>query len=44
MEALQIVYQDHNSTFDEPLAKGSSFNIHECKLQMLFIEIFKVEK
>ena len=41
--ALRIVYQDHNSTFDELLAKGISFKIHDCNLQNFLIEIFKVK-
>ena len=42
--ALRIVYQDHNSTFDELLAKDGSFNVHDHNLQKLLIEIFKVKK
>ena len=38
-----IVYQDHNSTFDDLLAKGGSFKIHDGNLQKLHIEIFKVK-
>ena len=30
--AFRIVYQDHNSSFDELLAKGSSFKIHDRNL------------
>ena len=41
--ALRIIYQDHNSTFNEPLAKYGSFKIHDCNLQKLLIEIFKVK-
>ena len=41
--ALRIVYQDHNSTFEELLAKDGSFKIHDRNLQRLLIEIFKVE-
>ena len=41
--ALRIMYQDHNSTFNEPLAKYGSFIIHDCNLQKLLIEIFKVK-
>ena len=37
------VYQDHNSTFEELLAKGGSFKIHYRNLQRLLIEIFKVK-
>ena len=42
-KALRIVYQDHNSTFEELLAKDSSFKIHDRDLQRLLIEIFKVK-
>ena len=41
--ALTIVYQDHNSTFEEPLAKDDSVKIHDRNLQRLLIEIFKVK-
>ena len=41
--ALRIVYQDHNSTFEELLAKDVSFEIHDRNLQRLLIEIFKVK-
>ena len=40
---LRIVYQDHNSTFEELLAKDGSFQIHDRNLQRLLIEIFKVK-
>ena len=40
---LRIVYQDHNSTFEERLAKGGSFKIYDRNLQRLLIEIFKVK-
>ena len=32
---LRIVYQDHNLTFDELLAKGVSFNVHDPNYEML---------
>ena len=38
---LRIVYQEHNSTFEELLAKDGSFKIHDRNLQRLLIEIFK---
>ena len=41
--ALRIAYQDHNSTFNELLAKDFSFKIHDRNLQKLLIEIFKVK-
>ena len=41
--ALRIVYQDHNSMFEELLAKDGSFKIHDHNLQRLLIEIFKVK-
>ena len=41
--ALRIAYQDHNSTFNELIAKEGSFKIHDCNLQKLLIEIFKVK-
>ena len=39
----RIVYQDHNSTFDKLLEKDGFFNIQNCNLQKLFIEILKVK-
>ena len=41
--ALKVVYQGHNSGFDECPEKGSSFNIHECNLQKLLIKVSKVQ-
>ena len=41
--ALKILYQNHNSSFDEPLAKDGSFKVHDRNLQKLLIEIFKVK-
>ena len=40
---LRIVYQDHNSSFDELVAKKGSFKIHDRSLQKLLIEIFKIK-
>ena len=42
--ALRLVYKDYTSSFDDLLAKDSSFKIHERNLQKLAIEIFKVKK
>ena len=42
-EPLRIVYQDHNSTFQELLAKDGPFKIHDRNLRRLLIEIFKVK-
>ena len=36
-------YKDHNSTFNEFSANGGSFSIHECNLQKLPIEMFKLK-
>ena len=41
--ALKVVYQDHNSTFNELLSKVSSFKVHDHNLHKLLIEIFEVE-
>ena len=41
--ALQIVCQDHNSTFDELLAEDGFFIIHDRNLQKLLIKIFEVK-
>ena len=41
--ALGIVFQDHNPTFEELLAKDGSFKIYDCNLRRLLIEIFKVK-
>ena len=40
--ALRIVNQVYNATFDELLAKDSFFKIHDCNLQKLVKEMFKV--
>ena len=32
---LRIIYQDHNLTFDELLAKGGSFKVHDPNYEML---------
>ena len=42
-QRLYIVYQDHNSAFDDLLGKGGSFKTHDGNLQKLYIEIFKVK-
>ena len=42
-ESLRVVFQYHNPTFEELLAKGSSFKIHDRNLRRLLIEIFKVK-
>ena len=42
-KSLRIAYQDHNSRFNELLAKEDSFKIHDHNLQKLLIEIFKVK-
>ena len=41
--ALRIAYQDHNSTFNDFLAKDGSFKIPDRNLQKLLIKIFKVK-
>ena len=41
-EPLRIVYQDHNSRFDELFAKDGSFKTHERNLRKLLIEMLKV--
>ena len=41
--ALRIVYQGHNLTFNELLAKDGSFKIHDRYLQKLYIGTFKVK-
>ena len=41
--ALRIAYQDHNSTFNELLAKDGFFKIRDHSLQKLLIKIFKVK-
>ena len=41
--ALRIAYQDHSLTFNELLAKDSSFKIHDRNLQKLLTEIFKIK-
>ena len=41
--ALQIVYDDYSSTFQDLLNKNKSVTIHQRNLQQLAIEIFKVK-
>ena len=41
--ALGIVYQNHNSMFDELLTKDGFFKIHDYNFQKLLIEIFKAK-
>ena len=41
--ALRVAYQDHNSTFNEFLAKDSFFKMRDHSLQKLLIKIFKVK-
>ena len=41
--ALRLVYQDSKSTFIELLKKDESFTIHECNIQSLAIELYKVK-
>ena len=40
----QVVYNDKNSTFNEPLEKHGSAYIHHQNLQKLAVEIFKVAR
>ena len=42
-KALRILFQDHNPMFEDLLAKDGSFKIHDCNLQRLLIEMFKVK-
>ena len=39
--ALRLVYTDYHSTYDQLLAKDSSYKIHHRNLQRLPIEIYK---
>ena len=39
---MVLICQNHNSRFEELLAKDGSFKIHDHNLQRLLIEIFKV--
>ena len=41
--ALRLVYNDHNSSFNELLNMDNSFTIHERNLQKLATEMFKVK-
>ena len=40
--ALRIVYKDHESSFEELLAKSNSYTIHHRNIQSLGIELYKV--
>ena len=39
--ALNLVYSDHVSSFEELLKKDRSFSIHHRKIQSLAIEFYK---
>ena len=41
--ALQIVYRDTESSFDELLTKDNSVSVHQRNLQLLMIEIYKTK-
>ena len=41
--ALKIVYNDHESNFEELLEKDKSISIHQKNLQILVTEIYKVK-
>ena len=40
--ALDIVYRDETSTFEEPLLKNESITIYNKNLHILAIELYKV--
>ena len=40
--ALRLVYNDHISTFESLLEKDNSFSVHDCNLQTLAIEMYKI--
>ena len=41
--ALRIVYCDYSSTFEDFFNNNKSVTIHQCNLQQLAIEVFKVK-
>ena len=41
--ALQIVYRDTESSFNELLAKDNSVSVHQRNLQLHMIEIYKIK-
>ena len=40
--ALRLIYNDYISTFDTLLDKDNSFTVHDCNLQVLAIEMYKI--
>ena len=42
--SLRIVYNDYITLFEDLLKKHNSFKIHYKNIQLLYIELFKVEK
>ena len=40
--SLRVVYNDYNCTFLELLNLDGSFTVHECNIQTLAIEIYRV--
>ena len=41
---LRIVYNDYITSFENLLKKNNSFKIHHKNIQLLAVELFKVEK
>ena len=41
--SFRIVYQEKCSSFEEQLCKDNYFTVHECNVQYLAIELFKVK-
>ena len=42
--SLRVVYNDYITSFEDLLKKNNSFKIHHKNIQLLAIELFKVEK
>ena len=42
-QALRLVYQDNNLTFEELLHKDGSFTIHQRNIQKLATEMYKIK-
>ena len=42
-QALRLVYQDHNLTFEELLRKDGSFTIDQRNIQKLAMEMYKIK-
>ena len=41
MRSLRVLYEDYDSSFEQPLEKDGSITVHQRNLQNLMTEIYK---